>query len=228
MRVLLLAGLLTACIEGPERDSVYNIEPRVCETGIANDQTFVIDGRYGLARQQRLVTDPPAFLLETPTGPIELDTTVGDDGVMTLVPRGPIPSDADLTLKLVAPGALVDAYIPPIFPAHYSTRKSTSIRSYRSVDGNVFVSFSQPLDAATVEAAVHVQRGTTPIGAPVQYLDAPGHVVHIRVTDQAPLDVVFQPSLKTRTGAAVFDTSEIVQLDPTYTVPPSNGCELAE
>lgn len=227
MRVVLLLPL-AACIEGPERDSVYNIEPRICETGIANDQTFVLDGRYGLDRQQRLVSDPPRFLLETPTGPIELDTSIGEYGVITAVPRGPIPSDADVALKLVAPGALVDAYIPPIFPAHYSTRKSTSIRSYRSVDGNVFVSFSQPLDAATVQAAVHVQRGTTPIGATVQYLESPGHVVHVKVLDQAVLDVVFQPSLKTKTGAAVFDTSTIVQLDPTYTLPPSNGCELAE
>ena len=227
MRVLLLLPL-AACIEGPERDSVYNIVPRVCETGIASDQTFVIDGRYGLDRQQRLVTNPPRFVLETPSGPIELDTTVGDFGVMTLVPRGPIPSDADVTLTLVEPGALDDAYIPPLFPAHYSTRSAAAIRSHRAVDGHMFVSFNQPLDAATVEGAVHVQRGTTPIAATVQYLDAPGHVVHVQVADQAPLDVVFLTSLRTQTGAAIFDTNGRIQIDPSYTAPPTNGCELAE
>jgi hypothetical protein len=227
MRVLLLVSL-AGCIEGPEADRVYNIEPRSCETGIATDQTFVLSGDYGLERQDRLVTDPPRFALDTPAGVIELDTTVGAYGVVTAMPREPLPADADMTLQLVAPGALDGALIPGLFPARYSTRATTQIRTYRSIDGNVFVSFTQALDAASVQAAVRVERGTTPIGATVQYLDSPGHVVHVLVTDEAPLDVVFEPSLRTKAGGAVFDASAVIQIDPTYTVPVANGCELAE
>jgi hypothetical protein len=227
MRVLLLLPL-AACIEGPEPDAVHNIEPRSCETGLAADQTFVLGGEYDLDRQQRLATNPPRFALDTPTGVIELDTTVGAYGEVTAVPREPLPPDADLTLRLVDPGALAGAFMPPLFPVHYSTRSETAIRTFRAVEGNAFVSFSQPLDAATVEAAVLVQRGTTPIGATVQYLDAPGHVVHVLVADQATLEILFTPSLKTKTGASVFDAVAAVQLDPSYTAPATNGCELAE
>jgi hypothetical protein len=227
MRVLLLLPL-AACIEGPEPDSVHSIEPRICETGLAADQTFVLTGEYGLDRQQRLATDPPRFALDTPGGVIDLDTTVGAYGEVTAVPRAPLPPDADLTLRLVDPGALAGAYIPALFPARYSTRATTEIRTYRSVDGNAFISFSQALDPATVEASVHVARGTTPISAEVQYLDAPGHVVHVRVTDQAPLEIGFLTSLKTKAGAPVFDTFATVTVDPTYMPPAPNGCELVE
>jgi hypothetical protein len=216
MRVLMLVSL-AGCIEGPEEDSVYNIEPRTCETGIAADQSFVLTGDYSLERQNSLATDPPRFALDTPSGVIELDTTVGPYGVVTAVPREPLPADADIMLQLVSPGALGGVYMPPLFPVRYSTRSTTSIRTYRSIDGNVFVSFSQPLDAATVEGAVHVARGTTPISATVQYLDAPGHVVHVRVADQAPLEIGFLTSLKTKTGAPVFDTFATLTVDPTYT-----------
>jgi hypothetical protein len=227
MRVLLLFPLV-GCIEGPEPDAVYNIEPRSCETGLAAAQTFVLTGDYGLDRQQRLATDPPRFALDTPSGVIDLDTTVGEYGAVTAVPRGPLPPDSDLTLRLVSPGALAGANIPALFPARYSTRTTTEIRTYRSVDGNAFVSFSQPLDAATVEASVHVARGTTPISAEVQYLDAPGHVVHVRVQNSEPLEIGFLTSLKTKAGAQVFDTFATISVDPTYMVPASNGCELAE
>jgi hypothetical protein len=227
MRLLLLLPL-AACIEGPEPDRVYNIEPRSCETGLSADQTFVLTGEYDLDRQQRLATNPPRFALDTPTGVIDLDTSVGAYGEVTAVPREPLPPDADLVLRLVDLGALEGAFVPPLFPVHYSTRTTTEIRTYRAVEGNAFISFSQPLDAASVEAAVLVQRGTTPIAATVQYLDAPGHVVHVRVDDQEPLDILFLTSLTTKSGGAVFDTFATVQVDPTYTVKPSNGCELAE
>ena len=227
MRVLVLLPL-AACIEGPEPDRVYNIEPRICETGIAADQAFVLTGDYELERQERLASDPPQFAIDVPGGVIELDTTVGEYGKVTAVPRQPLPADADLTLRLVDPGALAGAYFPPLFPVRYSTRKTTEIRTYRTINGNAFISFSQALDASTVPGAVRVARGTTPISAAVQYLDSPGHVVHVRVQDQAPLEIGFSSSLKTKSGAPVFETVATIAVDPEYMLPASNGCELAE
>ena len=230
MRVPLLAAMavLPGCIEGPEGDSVYHVDPRACETGLRPDQAFVLDGQYELERQERLKTDPPRFVLDGPTGPIEMAVINGDYGQLTLIPDVPLPPDADLSLRLVDPGALAGAYIPPtLFPSTYSTRSATSIRTFRAIDGHIFVSFSQPLDAATM-SAVHVQRGTTPISATVEYLEAPGHVVHIYVSDQAALDVVFDPSLRTKAGAVVFETPTSVGVDPSYTVPAQNGCETGE
>ncbi len=230
MRVLLLAAIavLPGCIEGPEGDSVYHIDPRACETGLRADQAFVLEGRYELARQERLKTEPPRFVLDAPMGVIEMAVIQGDYGQLTLIPDVPLPPDADLSLRLVDPGALAGAYIPPtLFPATYSTRTATSIRTFRAIDGHIFVSFSQPLDAATM-SAVHVQRGTTPISATVEYIDAPGHVVHLYVTDDAELDVVFDPSLRTKAGAVVFETVASVRVDPSYTLPEQNGCDSAE
>lgn len=229
MRVLAIV-VLAGCIEGPEPDSVDNLTPRQCETGLAADQTFTITGRYELARQQRLVDDPPRFALDGPTGVIGLTTTVGAYGEMTLVPEQPLPANADLSLRMTALGALDGVYITPgLFPLAYSTRASTVIRSYRAVDNNIFISFSQPLDAATVDGAILVKRGTNPVTAAVQYLDAPGHVVHVQLYDQGgAVDVQVTPALRTELGTQVFEVTQSVQLDPSYTVPADNGCRYAE
>jgi hypothetical protein len=231
MRVLLLGSIvvgLPGCIEGEERDSVHNIEPRVCETGLRTDQAFVIDGSYKLERQQRLQTDPPRFELDGPTGTIAIAVIAGEYGEMTLVPDAPLPPDSDFTLRLVDPGALDDAYIPPMFPARYSTRTETTIRTYRATYRNIFVSFSQPLDAATVTGAVSVQRSGAPASAAVEYVDAPGHVVHVTVYDDAEVDVLFGPSLRTKAGSAIFEAQSTIRVDPAYTLPAQNGCEHAE
>lgn len=226
----LCTALLAGCIEGPEPDSVYNVTPRTCETGVAPDQTFEITGMYELARQARLREDPPRFAIDSSAGRIDVETTVGEYGTMTLTPQQLLPADDDLVLRLLAPGALDGAQIPPgVFPATYSTRSTTTIRSYRAIDSRLFISFSQALDPASVAGAVTV----TGIGAPTlveaMYLDAPGHVVYVLVSGaNGPVDVTFGTALRTSAGAPVFDAAHSLQLDPTYTVPAANGCESAE
>lgn len=222
--------LLAGCIEGPEPDRVHNVTPRTCETGIAADQTFEVTGMYELARQSRLRDDPPRFAIESSAGAIEVVTTVDEYGTLTLTPQQLLPTDDDLVLRMLAPGALDGAHIPPgVFPATYSTRSTTTIRTYRAIDNRLFISFSQPLDPASVAGAVTV----TGIGAPTivesMYLDAPGHVVYVLVTGaNGPVDVTFGTSLRTKAGAPVFDAVQSLQMDPSYTVPAANGCESAE
>lgn len=228
--IALCSILLAACIEGPEPDAVHNVTPRTCETGIAPDETFEITGMYERARQSRLGEDPPRFAIESSAGRIDVETAVGEYGTLTLTPQQLLPADDDLVLRMLAPGALEGAYIPPsVFPATYSTRSTTTIRSYRAIDNRLFISFSQPLDPTSVPGAVTV----TGIGAPTivesMYLDAPGHVVYVLVAGaHGPLDVTFGTSLRTRAGAPVFDAVQSLQLDPSYTVPAPNGCESAE
>ena len=229
MRVLAIV-VLAGCIEGPEPDSVYNVTPHQCETGLAADQTFTITGDYELERQQRLVDDPPRFELDSPIGAIALTTTVGAYGEITLQPQQPLPADAELSLRMTYLGALDDVYIAPgLFPVRYSTHASTVLRNYRAIDNNIFLSFSQPLDATTVQGNIVVQRGTAPVTATVQYLDAPGHVVHVLLYDQGGVaEVRIEPALRTELGAPVVEVTQSVFVDPKYTVPADNGCRYAE
>jgi hypothetical protein len=222
--------MLGGCIEGPEPDSVHNITPRSCETGLALDQTFTLTGDYELARQSQLQSSPPRFVLDTPSGEIAIATTVGAYGELALQPMTALPNDAELSLRLVDPGALAGVYIPTmLFPTAYSTRSETVIRSYRAVDNHVFVSFSQPLDATTVAGAVSVSRGTAAVSATAEYLDAPGHVVHIQLFDSGgAVSVGFGPQLRTKSGTAVFSIAQYIDLDSTYTVPIADGCQNAE
>ncbi len=226
MRIAILILGLTACIEGPERDAVREITPQPCETAIAADQQFVINGSYGQDTLTRLHANPPQFELDTPTTSIALDASIGDYGELTLRPQQPLPDQEDVTLSLVSPGALADVYITPsLFPAPYSTRDNTVLRSYRAIDGNIFVSFSQELDAATLASSVSVRRNGAGILSEVSYLEGPQHVVFVRVSDlTGPVEVVFNPNLRIRGGAPVFSAEYMLQLDPAYTVPPADSC----
>jgi hypothetical protein len=169
-------------------------------------------------------------VLDGPTGEIAMAAIPGEYGQLTFIPDAPLPPDADLTLRLVEPGALEGAYVPPMFPARYSTRGETTIRTFRATYRNIFVSFSQALDATTVSgSSVLVQRGTAPVTAAVQYLDAsPGHVVHVMVYEDSPVEILFTTALRTSAGAAVFVAPTSIQVAPDSTLPEANGCESAE
>lgn len=226
MRIAILFLGLTACIEGPEPDAVRDITPQPCETAIAADQQFVITGSYGADTLSRLHANPPQFELETPTISISLDTSIGDYGELTLRPQQPLPDQEDVTLRVVSPGALADVYITPdLFPAPYSTRDSTVIRSYRAIERNIYVSFSQELDAATLVSSVSVRRNGAGMISEVSYLEGPQHVVFVRVFElSGPVDVVFNANLRTRAGAPVFSAEYMLQIDPAYTLPPMDSC----
>ncbi|MBA3453680.1 MAG: hypothetical protein H0T42_11365, partial [Deltaproteobacteria bacterium] len=177
MRIAILFVALTACIEGPERDRIETITPQPCETAIATDQQFVITGSYEQDGLTRLHADPPQFELATPTTSIALDTSIGEFGELTLRPQQPLPDEQDVTLRLVSPGGLADVYMTSdLLPAPYSTRDSTVIRSYRAVNQNIFVSFSQALDAATLASSVSVRRNGAGLISEVSYLEGPQHV----------------------------------------------------
>jgi hypothetical protein len=221
--ILLLAG----CIEGPEPESVNHVTPRPCETGITSNQLFTVIGDWRVARQERLAADPPRFALESALGIIDLTTTVGEFSELTLEPQQPLPPDTQLTLRMVQAGALEGVVMSPgLFPVPYSTRSATEIRSYRAIDNTIFISFSQALDPTTLASSVSVRSSTTTATATAEYLDAPGHVVHVELYDL--LDVVeieFGPELRTQTGSQVFAVATSVRLDPAYTVPVENGCQ---
>ena len=222
--------VLVGCVEQPERETIDDLTPRPCETGLVSDQTITITGRYELARQQRLINNPPRFELDSPRGVIAITTLVDAYGELTLQPQQALPADADLALRMTELGALDGVYFPPdLFPIAYSTRAATVIRNYRAIDNNIFVSFSQPLDAATVTSAVLVQRESAPVNVAVQYLDSPGHIVYVQLFDQGgPVDVQFTTALHTKLGAQVFQAVSSVQIDPSYTLPAKNGCQYAE
>src|SRR5262245_9964304 len=143
LRTTLLIALLTGCIEGPEPEHLNQVTPHVCETGVAANSTFVVSSNIPSAK---LAADPPRFVLEG-AQTIELATAVGDFGELTLTPQQPLPADADLTLRIADPGYLENTTLPGWLPARYSTRNAPTIRTYRAIEGRIFVSFSQRLDA---------------------------------------------------------------------------------
>jgi hypothetical protein len=205
---------LAGCIEGEEPDAVHNITPRACETGLASDQAFVISGSYELDRQERLRMEPPEFLLDGTT-PIALTTEVGAYGELTLRPLQPLPPGEDFQLRMVEPGALAGVALPGLFPAAYSTRDVTELRSHRAIDGNIFLSFSRALSPAMASA---ISVNGAAVTSPPTYLDAPGHVVHLRVSSAATtVDVSIAPP--------ALPAVQSVRVDATYTPPAANGCE---
>ena len=225
MRVVCLVLPMAGCIEGPEPEHLDQVTPRVCETGVAANGPFVISSNIPSAK---LAADPPRFVLEG-AQTVELSTAVGQFGELTLTPLQPLPADADLMLRIADPGYLAETTLPAWLPARYSTRNAPAIRSYRAIEGRIFVSFSQRLDAATVPTATTVREGAAPVSAEATYLDAPGHVVWIELhKNTGVVDVAFGPSLRTDAGDAVFNIESTVKLDVAYTQPASDGCEHAE
>lgn len=224
-RVAVVVSLVAGCIEGPEREALHDVSPRQCETGLAADTTFVISSNIESAK---LAADPPRFVLDG-TPAIELSTAVGEFGELTLTPTQPLPADSDMMLRLADPGYLASTLIPEWLPTRYTTRNAPAIRSFRSIEGRVFVSFSQRLDAATVPTATSVRQGMAPVSAEATYLDSPGHVVWIETTKNVGLaDIAFAPSLRTDRGDALFSAERTVQVDLAYTVPADDGCQYAE
>jgi hypothetical protein len=224
-RVAAFSLVASGCIEGPEAEALHDITPRQCETGLAADATFVISSNIP---STKLAADPPRFVLQG-AQTIELSTTVGEFGELTLTPLQPLPADTDLMLRVADPGYLESTMIPGWLPTRYTTRNAPAIRSFRSIEGRVFVSFSQRLDAATVPTATSVRQGTAPVSAEATYLDAPGHVVWVETTKNVGLaDIAFAPSLRTDRGDALFSVERTVQVDLAYTVPADDGCQYAE
>jgi hypothetical protein len=215
---------MAGCIEGKQRPSIDNVTPRACESALAPDTRFTLLAHYDSAFHGDIERDLPRFELEIAGARLAMDTVVTPDFAIEMVPRAPLPADTDLALHLLDRGAFADAYITAgLFPATYTTREAPRVRNYRAVDGHVFVSFSQPLDAETV--AVTVTRDGAPVSAATQYLAAADHVVHVQITDhgQRPVQIVFDPALQTRSGAPVQAT---VELSPAYTLPADNGCTV--
>jgi len=215
---------VAGCIEGPEAKALHHIEPAACDTGLAANQQFVLSSNF---EEQTLLDDPPRFVLEVGgAAVIELDTTVGPFGELTLTPRQPLPADSELTLKLVDEGALAGSFMPVWLPGRYSTRNAPAIRSYRAIEQRVYVSFTQRLAADTVTNAVTASHAGAPVRSEAMYLDAAGHVIWIELHDAGnPVDLSFWPALRTDRGDAVFPEVQTIQLDPAYTLPASDGCE---
>lgn len=220
---------LTGCflaIEGPEPEAISKIEPRTCETGLTADQRFTVLSNIDA---EKLLAAPPRFVLDAGDQMIDVETTVGEFGTLTLTPAQLLPADTDLMLRLVEPGMLASTSIPAWMPARYTTRNAPDIRSYRAIEQRVFVSFTQRLDALTVAAAVTARNARTLVVSDATYLDAPGRVVWVELHGATnPVDIVFGTGLRTDRGDAVFDVERIVQVDPAYTLPPHDGCEYFE
>ena len=221
-------SLTSACIEGPEPEHMSRIVPHACETALSANQTFEIGTNFP---PQRLQADPPQFVLDLgATGggtAIELVTSVGEYGTLVLEPVSPLPADTDMMLRLVEPGAVRDTLMPVWLPGRYSTRNAPAIRSYRAIEGRVFVSFTQRLDPATVATAVMVRQAGAPVRSEATYLDAPGRVIWVELPGRPTglVEIVFAPTLRTELGDPVFTTETTLQLDPAYTPPAADGCE---
>jgi hypothetical protein len=221
-----VAAVLTGCIEGPEsKNAIWDISPRPCETAVAADQAFVLS--VGADNFALLAHDPPQFEIETPDGTIGMEATVGPPGQLTLRPLAPLPP-ADFVLELVNPGALGPDLRrgSDLFPAQYSGRAESVIRSYRGAFNEAFISFSTPLDPASVASAVTVRVVGLPVSVRTEYIEGPGHIVRVTVLDDArPVDITFGTSLRASDGAVVFDAPRTIRVDPVSQVPEYNGCE---
>lgn len=222
--VVLLAG----CIEGPENENaINNITARPCETGVPSDATFELQVRS--ANYMRLGRNPPRFEIATADGRIDVEATLSAPDALTLHPLSPLPAD-DFALELVDLGELgPDAYLPAgLFPAAYSGRPQTVLRSYRAVDNQVFVSFSRALDPATVATSIVTQTVGLQVRATIDYFEGPGHIVHLRITDDArPVDITFGTGLHAADGTPVFQSPRTIQVDPVYELPEADGCEFS-
>jgi hypothetical protein len=226
MRIILFLPLACTigCIEGPEPPSVHNLTPRACETAIASDARFVVSVDNADVRALR--ADPPRFVMQGGDTAIEMDLTVDEFGELTLMPRVALPSDTDLELVLVEPGALSEVYIPErLFPARYTTRDRPSVRGRRAIDGRVFISFSQPLVPESISVQVTQDGSTGSIAS--HYLDSPGNMVYFDLAGglEQPTSISFASSLRARTGASFTASAPVVDVIPKYTLPVLDGCE---
>jgi hypothetical protein len=223
MRIAIVTLLaLVGCIEGPEIESVLDLTPRGCETGIATAQTFVLDGNFERETIARLSREPPTFTLESVTESIPVETTVGELGVITVRPVAPLPPDTDVELHLRSRNGLGDVRIPDgMFPAPFSTRTATAIRAHVASSGRIQISFSQSLDPASVPGSVVFPSA----GLPAAYHASPAHEIEVNApAGTSPIDITFATTLRTSLGAQVFATDHVLRIDPTFEIAQPAGC----
>lgn len=201
--------LVGGCIEGPEPLVLHQHLPVACETGLASATVFrfTLDGDNLLEYEEKLRANPPVFRLQTESGD-ELSHTLSIDfPTIELRPDQLLPADTRFDVSVVDLAALSKVHIPDqFFPLSYSTQNETRVRSWVVNEGTMFVSFSQPLDPASV--AFGAFESSVPIES-FQWLPNSENTLHLQfATQSGPAELSLQPSLRTPDGLPVFEVAE--------------------
>jgi hypothetical protein len=216
------AVLVVGCIEGEERPALDEVVPRACEDNLAPDTVFTLEAYMKLEVQDRVRANPPRFSLAGPTGTIAVSVDVGEYGELTLTPDQPLPAAADFLLQLDDPGALAteDVFLETTFPVAYTTRDQVRIRNVRATGGNVYISFTQPIDPATVPTSVFSSAGGT-----AMYIQEPQNVVYFtHARDTGTVRITINTNLRTLAGLPVFTAQQELDVDSEYTLPADPAC----